>query len=248
MRDRAEPDEKWRCCRHWQRSLSNKWNSREFAARHGCRLPDLYWCGRDPRRLEFESLPRSYVIRPTSGSFRRGVVVCHQGTDLLTEKTFVPAEWAGAVGGLGKSLRRGRFLIEELIGERDGEASLPLECKLHLFGGHIGAIQIVERSAKPDQTATSFYSIEWARFADPMNVTLPPSRDVPVPDCLPELLAVGRRLGTACETYVRADFFITPGGAVFNELGGTPGLGREFTPFADEYFGRLWQEFHPDQV
>jgi hypothetical protein len=247
-RDRDEPDEKWRCCRYWQRSLSNKWNSREFAARHGCRLPDLYWCGRDPRRLAFESLPESYVIRATSGSARRGVIVCYQGTDLLTEEPFVPAEWARGVRGLGKSLRRGRLLVEELVGGPDGEGSLPLECKVHLFGEHVGAFEVVERSAKPGQTTNGFYSAEWARFSDPMDTYLPSGRDIPVPHCLPDVLAAGTRLGAACGTYVRADFFITATGAVFNELGGTPGLGEAFTPFADEYFGRLWQEYHPNQV
>lgn len=43
LRHRDDPDEHWHCCENWQRTLGNKWNSREFALRHGCRVPELYY-------------------------------------------------------------------------------------------------------------------------------------------------------------------------------------------------------------
>ena len=45
FRTREDPAETWRCCPYWQRTLIQKWNSREFASKHGCRVPELYWSG-----------------------------------------------------------------------------------------------------------------------------------------------------------------------------------------------------------
>ena len=39
LRHRSDPDARWRCCDLWQRTLSNKWNAREFVQRYGCRVP-----------------------------------------------------------------------------------------------------------------------------------------------------------------------------------------------------------------
>src|SRR5688572_18144727 len=45
--DRNDSEETWRsCCKFWQRTLTYKLNSREFAQKYGCRVPELYWSGR----------------------------------------------------------------------------------------------------------------------------------------------------------------------------------------------------------
>ncbi len=38
----GDPIEKWKDVKNWQRRLSNKYNSREFAHMHNCKLPELY--------------------------------------------------------------------------------------------------------------------------------------------------------------------------------------------------------------
>jgi len=51
----------------------------------------------------------------------------------------------------------------------------------------------------------------------------------------------------ACGTPIRVDFLIGDKGPVFNEFATTPAIGA-FTPFADAYLGRLWQECLPDAI
>ena len=55
--DKDDPDTRWRCCDLWPRLLSNKWNAREFAQRHGVRVPELYWYGRRLSALPVDDLP-----------------------------------------------------------------------------------------------------------------------------------------------------------------------------------------------
>ena len=140
----------------------------------------------------------------------------------------------------------GPVLVEEFVGETPPDARLPLELKLHMFNERVGAVGRTERSSAKGQTRVRFYSASWEPFSDPISRELPQADPVPAPSCLPELLRAGKRLGRAYGTYVRVDFLVTGGRVVFGEIATTPG-GR-WTAFADEYFGRLWQETFPEAL
>jgi hypothetical protein len=63
--------------------LSNNWNSREFASRHGARVSELYWHERLVSRIPFAALRGDFVRRPAMGHSRGGVFVLSGGLDLL---------------------------------------------------------------------------------------------------------------------------------------------------------------------
>src|SRR5215212_1161545 len=92
FRSRDDPLEAWLCCGFWPRTLVNKWNGREFAARHGCALPALYWWGSNPARAPIESLPSRFVVRPVFGTDRRGVLVVAEGRELLRDQPLSPSD------------------------------------------------------------------------------------------------------------------------------------------------------------
>jgi len=92
LRDKDDPEDQWRCCEFWQRTLINKWNAREFAQRYGCRVPTLYWFGRHAGALPLDSLPTHFVIRQVWGSARKGVYVFAHDRELLRERTFTKYE------------------------------------------------------------------------------------------------------------------------------------------------------------
>jgi len=247
LRSRFDSDELWRCCSYWQRSLSNKWNAREFAERHGLRVPELYWHGRNLSRLDFNTLPECFVIRPTFGHSRQGVFVICDGVNLLSGIKVSRRDVLRASAGRARRLLMGPVLVEEFVGEARPDARLPLELKLHMFNERVGAIALVERSsAKGQPLSGRFYSASWEPFSDPMYPKYSPADPVPAPSWLPELLRAGKRLGQAYGTYVRVDFLVAGDGFVFGEFATTPG-GR-WTAFADEYFGRLWQETFPEAL
>ncbi len=246
LRSRFDSDELWRCCRYWQRSLSNKWNAREFAERHGLRVPELYWHGRNLSRLDFNTLPECFVVRPTFGHSRQGVFVICDGVNLLSGTKVSRRDVLRASARRARRLLMAPVLVEEFVGEARPDSRLPLELKLHMFGERIGAIRAVHRNAVKGRTRHRWYSDSWEPFSDQMNPKLPLADPIPHPCWLPELLRAGKRLGQAYGTYVRVDFLVAGDRVVFGEFATMPG-GR-WTAFADEYFGRLWQESFPEAL
>ncbi len=247
LRSQFDSDELWRCCRYWQRSLSNKWNAREFAERHGLRVPELYWHGRNLSRLDFNALPECFVIRPTFGHSHHGVFVVCDGVNLLSGTKVSRRDVLRASAGRARRLLMGPVLVEEFVGDARPHARLPLELKLHMFNERVGAVSRRERSSAEGQPLSGrFYSASWQPFSDPMNLKCSLADPVPAPSWLPELLRAGKRLGQAYGTYVRVDFLVAGDRVVFGEFATTPGGG--WTAFADEYFGRLWQETFPEAL
>ncbi len=266
FRSRFDSDESWRCCACWPRSLINKWNSREFALKNECRVPELYWYGRDLRHVPFQSLPDRYVIRQTFGSGKERVYVFCGGREVTKGRQVSEDEVRANLGGAFRSVVRGRILVEEFIGRKSGTCEMPLECKLFMFGDLVGAIEVFRRShtrLAPRSyveglglTEHMCYSAAWEPFEDPFFKedylresygNAPPTDPHPRPDFLPELIAAGKRLGLACGTPVRVDYLVGDKGLFFNEFATTPAIGA-LTPFADEYLGRLWQETFPGVI
>jgi len=248
LRDRNDPDRRWRCCALWQRTLSNKWNSREFAARHGCRVPALYWSGRRIGTLPIRSLPEHFVIRPIWGDSHRNVRVIADDTDLFTGKRYPRDHLAHQLRRTIGRIVRFPIMVEEFVRTESGAYELPIDYKCHMFGDVVGAIEVVHRPHYPGKAAHRCYSASWEPFDDCFNTTLPQSGVCDPPKCLDEILAYARRLGAAYGTYVRVDCYASDRGCVFGEFSSTPTAGRNFTPYADEYFEALWRETFPERT
>ena len=244
-RSANDPDEAWRCCNAWPRTLINKWNGRQYALKHGCRVADLYWFGRSPRRIPFDALPPQFVIRPVHGYGRRGVLVVADGQELLRGGSASPSELRRHLSR-DRSTRIGnRLLVEAFVRADDGRYRLPLECKLHMFGETVAAIQVIPRTGV-DAIAQRYYTASWEPMLDRMDAAseLAPLMDPPA--CLDEMIGHAVRLGRSLGTYMRIDFFSSDDGAVFNEFSSMPYI--QPTPYCDERFGALWREKCRDAV
>jgi hypothetical protein len=246
FRSRDDPDEAWRCCEFWPRTLLNKWNAREFAAKHGCSLPELYWRGSDRSKAPIESLPSQFVVRPVFGSGRRGVLVVAEGRELLRDEPASRSEIRDKLPRSGPLQRRLPFLLEEFVRSEDGRHVLPIEYKCHTFRDTVAAVQVTERIS-PKIGKHRFYTAAWEPFSDPMNVDIPPNEELMgPPGCLDQIQALAVKLGSELGTYARIDFFATDRGCVFCEFSSIPEGGHGFTPYCDELFGALWAEKFPD--
>jgi TupA-like ATPgrasp len=245
-RHRTDPEAAWRCCEFWQRTLINKWNSREFAVKHGCSVPELYWCGYLPSRRRLASLPQHFVVRPVWGAARHGVSVVAEGRDLLWGRAFSPAEVRKRLLYSREAAWTVPVLLEEFVRTEDGRYSLPIEYKCHTFGDTVAAIEVLTRTdQEPTATKRRYYTPAWEPFTDAMDVSYPLSEITGPPQCIESMLRSAARLGGALGTYVRIDFFSTDRGCVFNEFSSTPNRGTNLTPYCDEFLGRLWEEKFP---
>lgn len=250
LRDRKLSDAEWRCCRFWQRTLLHKWNSRELAARHGCRIPRLLWYGADPSRELFESLPEDFVVRPIAAHSRQGVYVVAGGTELLTGQKMSRVELQARVRVTqprGRLQRRLPLLVEERIAGERGD-DLPLEIKILVFGREVFSVLTLERFGAKLGTQR-YYTPAFEPFAGVINVALPQSPLREAPRGLARLIELSSRLGAALGTFMRIDWFAGPDGeeGVFNEFSSMPAAGS-YTPYGDQILGRAWQDFCPGAV
>jgi hypothetical protein len=245
VRRREDPDETWRCCERWPRTLIDKWNGREFAARHGCELPALYWRG-PGSGAPLESLRDQFVIRPVMGMDRRGVYVVAGGRELLRDESATPEELRLRLSPPRRLARPVPVLIEEFVRSEDGGYELPLEYKCHTFGGTVPIIQLIEREGI-HEAKHRWYTPAWEPIDDQMNVELPQAEVGDPPRCLDRMLELAARLGRELGTYMRIDFFATDRGCVFNEFSSVPGRGIGFTPYCELLLGAMWAELCPDR-
>ena len=248
LRNASDPESVWQAGKYWQRTLTNKWNAREFAKKHGCQVPELYWSGTDASDIPFETLPEHFVIRPAWGSGDAGVFVVAGEHDVLHGTACSPTQLVERLeqerSGTGHVL-----LVEEYLKNEEGEYSLPIEYKCHMFCGEIGAIQMVDRTpGSMLESKQICYQADWTNFDEPIFAPLNPAEPADPPLCLDEIRACGGRLGGAYGTYVRVDFFATQRGCVFNEFASTPRFVEQATAFGDAYFEDLWREHCPDTV
>jgi hypothetical protein len=248
LRSRTEPDAAWQCCPQWPRTLVNKWNSREFAQKHGCLVPALYWHGRRIASVPFASLPARYVIRPVWGTVRTGVHVVADGRELLRNVPATDLDIRRRLFREHGPVAATPLLVEEFVTAETGKGRLPIEYKCHSFGDMIAAVQVIER-AGPRTGIHRYYTPRWEPFPDVMDTNYPLAPPRAPPRGLDEMLEAARRLSKAIGTYMRIDFFDSAVGAVFNEFSSTPQVrSLPFTRYCDEMFGALWQQRFPEAV
>jgi hypothetical protein len=248
VRRRDDPDSVWRCCEAWPRTLVDKWNGREFAAKHGCTLPELFARVGPFSRPQLDTLPGHFVVRPARSAKRREVLVVAEGREILRDRPATAAELRRELAPWRRLGAPVALVIEDFVRAEDGSHRPPVELKCHTFAGTVAAIDVIQRtSLKADSRLV--YTPDWEPFKERiMDTALPRSEPRDPPAGLAEMLALASRLGADLGTYMRIDFFASEGGCVFNEFSNTPRGGRDLTPYANELFGSLWEEKCPGAI
>lgn len=240
-----DPIEKWKEGYLWQRKLSNKFNSREFALKHGCRVPQLYWKGKDIRQCDFTQLPPQFVIKPTNGHSSRNIFLMKEGFNVMDQQTYSEAELINAVSQIPLQ-PYADIIIEEFIRSEDGEYRIPTDYKVYIFNEHIAVIGVVNRLPQ-NQGLSSFYDERWKKLEN-YNQAYPHAPYQQPPHCLPEIIAQAKMMSRLYELFVRVDFYASDKGAVFGEITPTPAMGKNFTPAAVKKFIRYWDTYCPGTI
>jgi len=239
--------DRWLCCEYWQRSLSNKWNAREFAAMHGVKVPELYWFGRRLSGIPFSSLPDHFVLKPFWGAAGKRNYVVSENRELLRRRQYASRR------DLRDDILKecGRFspvpyLVEEFIPTPERVYTQGVEYKCYVFGGELAATRCIQIQGYTSRAL--YYDPEWIPFEDPFNTLRAPLDPQPRPPNYEDLVALSREMGRSIGTFMRVDFFLSEKGCYFNEFASTPLAGRGYTPFADAYLGRFWSDHIPDKT
>ncbi len=242
----GDPIKKWKNVKNWQRKLSNKYNSREFAKMHNCKVPDLYWKGRDYNQLDFEKLPQHYVIRPTTGHSSYLVFLMNNSVNLMNKQTYSGEDIRSIMAKAINENPNVEFLVEEFVRTEKGEYKIPDDYKVFTFNGEIACIRVYNRLS-PSEGFTTCYDENW-KLIDDVMVDYDRGTYQQPPKCLAEIIAYAKALSKSYEIFIRIDFYATDKGAVFGEFTPTPGLGQHFSIDGDELLADYWDRFCKGKV
>ena len=240
-----DPISKWTAYKHWQRLLENKHNSREFAKRMGCRVPVLYWQGKDPALLDFEGLPPQYVIRPTVGHSAKSVYLMKGNLNLLDGCTYTKEDIKAEMLKFSAQNQDVVFLCEEFLADERGSYRIPDDYKFYMFNGEIACLQLINRfGPKQDgiKGTVRFYDEHWQPMEIIRKSAYAEGEYQEAPGCLPEMIRFAKTLSKEYRIFVRVDLYATQKGAVFGEFCPTPARGHGFTPFGNKLLINAWDK------
>jgi TupA-like ATPgrasp len=249
LRTRHDPIERWKCCDHWHRKLSQKLNAKEFCLKCGVRAPELYWYGHDIEKIPSLSLPEQYVVKLSNGSGGKQVIPVVGGVDLFHQRNATPQYICSTLKMMIAKTNDPMIgiIIEELI---CGRPQLPPDdFKFYCFHGRAELLYLVRWEwADPPETGkvvktVTWYDRMWKKIDDPMYVGLRPGTPIAAPQFLPELIEVAEEMAAHYDfPFVRIDLYRDAKSVVFGEFTHTP-LGNktwEYTDYANRLMGELW--------
>jgi hypothetical protein len=233
--------EKWKDVVNWQRKLSNKYNSREFAGKHGCKIPLLIWKGRDIDDIDFKNLPENYVIRPTIGHSANSVYLMKKNYNLFDKKNYTNAEIKKILKADIESNKDLEYLVEEFLTNENGQNEILKDYKMYCFNGEIACIWVINRLS-PKSGFGYFYDENWEPLKMVSNI-YPKGKPELAPKCLKEMVKQAKALSKTYEIFVRIDFYATDKGAVFGEFTPTPGLGSCTSRYGQKLLISYWDKY-----
>jgi len=202
-------------------------------------LIPLLFATDDPRKLPFDTLPDSFVLKSSHGSgfnllvhdrrsLDRAEVVARCGAWLKTSYGVRAHEWAYQRASK-------MILVERMLKNSDG--SIPADYKFSMFHGKCGFIQVdFDRFGAHTR---SLYDPQWNKIDAEWK--WPRGGDASRPVCLDEMLRLAEKLAGSLD-FVRVDFYVVDGKLYVGELTHYPERGRgRITPREFDFeLGRLW--------
>lgn len=236
-----DPWEEWKGSANWQRLISNKFNSREFAKKLGCRVPFLYWKGKDFNSINFDVLPDNYVIKPTLGKSSNFVFLMKGNFNLFDGKTYSREEIISKLNAVHTKQPEAEFMIEEFLATEEGEFRIHNDYKFYMFNGKVACIRLINRKGAHEGT-NRYYNENWQPIPSLKKTKYGDASLQPPPACLAEMIAFAKTLSKALGIFIRVDLYATREGAVFGEFAPTPSHGSGYSRAGSKFLIRYWEE------
>lgn len=237
----ADSMETWTNIENWQRRLENKYNAKQFAIKHGCKVAELYWQGNKKQfsQLDLDSLPENYTIKPIFGESTKNVFLMRKGYNLFNSRFYTPDILRKELNKLFDSIEGLEILIEEFLPNEKREYVVPSDYRFYTYNGKILFIQLDKRRGL-EKEQVSFYTPKWDLIRKKILKDATVTVYDPPPLCLEKMITDVKRLSKEYKTFVRIDFYASQGEAVFGEFTATPRKGKDTTQFGSRILIQMW--------
>lgn len=223
----------------------NKLGGKELAQSLGITVPKTYQVVDEIREIKWESLPKTYVIKPSNLDGAKKVYVIKDGVNLVTGKKMNVREMTRdyrhfRTKQMDKELNKylkevlvPKIIVEEYID--DGGSFVPIDYKCYVFRGSLAFVLAIDGGS--DRKRFAFYDRVWTRIPNETfsTNTEPISRPIPKPKTLEKLIRNAETLGQAFQQAMkgcwegdclRIDFYINDKDVYFGEFAIFPNGGK----------------------
>ena len=217
---------------------------------YGDNLVKLYGAWDNPREIDFDKLPRSFVLKANNGC---GTVLCVTDKSALNVQKLKKElqSWISRPYGYrGAQLHylkiKPCIIAEELLVADDEQKKISptalIDYKIWCINGEPQCILVI--FGRENKTYNrQVYDLSWNKMPEVINMTSNghftyKEMDIPRPACLEQLLDMARGL-SAPFPEVRADFYVVGGKPYFGELTFTAGIGSFTNEFYDQMGAKI---------
>lgn len=241
--------------------LGDKHEVKRFARHVGVRVPEQYFHG-TLADLDFDTLPKEFVLKPDFASTSLGVRLLEKRTDgfydfftqkIVTKKSVLDNARQVALK-FYDDLSKANFHAEELLKDHDGATPIP-DVRCYCFNGVIGMI-VIEKHDTPSTRELMYFDENFLPFIDvearysiiDSAKHMDSMPEATVPKNWESLKLTAERVSAAVPSpFVRVDLYDTPNGVYLGELTFYPGPyyynNRLLMSHAESTrLGRLWLE------
>ena len=216
--------------RPWTR-LADKYRVRKYVEQCGLghTLPRLYGMWKSPGQIDFEALPRSFVLKTNNGS---GSVILVRDKESLTEDQRQRmrkqlGKWMKQCYGIRTAELHYKpiepcIIAEEFLDDHSDSVSI-LDYKVHCCSGEPQCI-VVCHDRVGHNTHFTLYENDWTPRFERVPKQLRGEKVFPKPPVLDEMLEACRILSKDFP-FVRIDWYVADGKLYFGEMTFTPSAG-----------------------
>jgi hypothetical protein len=231
------------------RHFASKELTQKYAAQYGIHTPKLYGAIGSIEEFDAFDFPDQYVLKP---DFASGIeLYLMQGDlNLFDGFRYTKDTIRSRVAHYLATNRSSYFIVEEFlcqdVAQKD-QPIIPLDYKIHCFGGRARFVQIVDKNAISRDILHSrqcWLSRDWTHSPFPLrDVTEHPNRPVARPIEYEKMCELADQISSDLGDYIRVDMYATPEGPVLGELSSFTNAGTGFTGYGDTILGQCWEIF-----
>lgn len=256
VQDREMPDT-WEkgglldSCPRKIRHFASKELTQKYANQYGIRTPAFFGAIRNIEEFDAFDFPLNYVLKP---DFASGIELYLMRGDLNMFDGFKYSKEVirNNVARFLETRPNAYFIVEEFLCQDIADEALPiipLDYKIHCFGGRARFVQIVDKNAISRDLMHSrqcWLSRDWTHSPIPLRDAIEhPNSPVAKPEEFDKMCALADQISTDLDDYIRVDMYATPDGPVLGELSSFTNAGAGFTQYGDTILAQSWEIFHP---